>query len=172
MQNFKSETHLLNTFYDFWRRFLRVWLQSLEKILKWPIFLYIKKGIRKRRISCWFQILKLMLLFLAFFLNFECKCTRDGSKKRKTFFSKRVLDFNEVNHQRVSATKLLKSLYPIWHAVARSGHKRFVLFFPRLFLFRIFFKFHKMYMALTVGGNITRSYRLLDVNSAGQFFDY
>jgi hypothetical protein len=31
---FKSKTHLLNTFSDFWRRFLRVWLQSLKKVLK------------------------------------------------------------------------------------------------------------------------------------------
>jgi hypothetical protein len=27
----KSKTHLLNTFFDFWRRVLRVWLQSLKK---------------------------------------------------------------------------------------------------------------------------------------------
>jgi hypothetical protein len=27
-----------------------------------------------------------------FFLNFECKCARDGSKKRKTFFYKRVME--------------------------------------------------------------------------------
>jgi hypothetical protein len=28
---FKSKTHLRNKFFDFWRRFLRVWLQSLKK---------------------------------------------------------------------------------------------------------------------------------------------
>jgi hypothetical protein len=52
---FKSKAHLLNTFFDFWRRFLRAWLQSLEKVQKLPqkfIFYKIKKGIKKRRISC------------------------------------------------------------------------------------------------------------------------
>jgi hypothetical protein len=29
----KSKTYLLNTFFDFLSRFLRVWLQSLEKVL-------------------------------------------------------------------------------------------------------------------------------------------
>ncbi len=29
----KSKTHLLNTFFDFLSRFLRVWLQSLQKVL-------------------------------------------------------------------------------------------------------------------------------------------
>jgi hypothetical protein len=44
-----SETHLLNRFFDFWRRFLRVWLQSLKKVLIWPknFFYKIKKGIKK-----------------------------------------------------------------------------------------------------------------------------
>ncbi len=52
---FKSMAH--NTFFDFWRRFLRVWLQSLKKVLIWPTFFcLIIKGIKKRRISCWFQI--------------------------------------------------------------------------------------------------------------------
>ncbi len=32
----KSKTHLLNRFFDFLSRFLRVWLQSLKKILIWP----------------------------------------------------------------------------------------------------------------------------------------
>ncbi len=32
----KSKTHLLNTFFDFLSRFLRVWLQSLKKVLIWP----------------------------------------------------------------------------------------------------------------------------------------
>ncbi len=40
---FKSKTHLLN----FWRRFLRVWLQSLKKVLNMTnIFFIIKKGIK------------------------------------------------------------------------------------------------------------------------------
>ncbi len=32
----KSKTHLQNTFFDFLSRFLRVWLQSLKKVLIWP----------------------------------------------------------------------------------------------------------------------------------------
>ncbi len=51
----KSKTHLLNTFFDFVSRFLRVWLQSLKKItnmtLKKKFFEKIKKGAKKRRIS-------------------------------------------------------------------------------------------------------------------------
>ncbi len=31
----KSKTHLLNAFFDFLSRFLRVWLQSLKKVLLW-----------------------------------------------------------------------------------------------------------------------------------------
>ncbi len=33
---YKSKTHLLNTFLDFLRRFLRVWFQSLKKVLIGP----------------------------------------------------------------------------------------------------------------------------------------
>jgi hypothetical protein len=29
---FKSKTHLLSSIFDFWRRFLQVWLQSLKKV--------------------------------------------------------------------------------------------------------------------------------------------
>ncbi len=32
----KSKTHLQNTSFDFLSRFLRVWLQSLKKVLIWP----------------------------------------------------------------------------------------------------------------------------------------
>ncbi len=32
----KCKTHLLNRFFDFLSRFLRVWLQSLKKVLIWP----------------------------------------------------------------------------------------------------------------------------------------
>ncbi len=32
----KSKTHLLDTFFDFLSRFLRIWLQSLKKVLIWP----------------------------------------------------------------------------------------------------------------------------------------
>ncbi len=55
----KSKTHLLNTFFDFLSRFLRVWLQSLKKLLIWPknfFFEKIEKGVKKRRISRWFRI--------------------------------------------------------------------------------------------------------------------
>ncbi len=31
----KSKTHLLNTFFDFLSRFLRVWLQNSKKVLIW-----------------------------------------------------------------------------------------------------------------------------------------
>jgi hypothetical protein len=29
----KSKTHLLKTFFDFFSRFLRVWLQSFQKVI-------------------------------------------------------------------------------------------------------------------------------------------
>jgi hypothetical protein len=51
----KSKTLLQNTFFDFLSRFLRVWLQSLKKYYYdlTQIFLEkIKKGAKKRRISC------------------------------------------------------------------------------------------------------------------------
>jgi hypothetical protein len=32
----KSKTHLQNMFFDFLSRFLRFWLQSLEKVQIWP----------------------------------------------------------------------------------------------------------------------------------------
>ncbi len=37
---------------------MRIWLQSLQKVLIWPKFFFflIKKGINKRRISRWFRI--------------------------------------------------------------------------------------------------------------------
>jgi hypothetical protein len=46
---FKSKTHLLDTFFDFWRRSLRVWLQSLKKVLILPkqFSFLIKKSIKK-----------------------------------------------------------------------------------------------------------------------------
>jgi hypothetical protein len=41
----KSKTQLLNTFFDFWSRFLRVWLQSLKKVLIWPKkYCFLKKS--------------------------------------------------------------------------------------------------------------------------------
>ncbi len=50
----KSKTHLLNMFFDFLSRFLRVRLQSFKKVLIWPK--KIEKGVKKRRISRWFRI--------------------------------------------------------------------------------------------------------------------
>jgi hypothetical protein len=50
----KSKTHLQNMFFDFLSRFLRVWLQSLKKVLIWlfkKIFGKNQKGVKKRRIS-------------------------------------------------------------------------------------------------------------------------
>jgi hypothetical protein len=44
---FKSKTHLLNTFFDFWRRFLRVWLQSLKKVLIKPLTNFVGKKSKK-----------------------------------------------------------------------------------------------------------------------------
>ncbi len=40
----KSKTHLQNTFFDFLSRFLRVWLQSLKKVLIWPKIFFIYKN--------------------------------------------------------------------------------------------------------------------------------
>jgi hypothetical protein len=37
---------------------------------------------------------KFIFALISIFLNFECKCTQGGSKKRKTFFYKSVLEFN------------------------------------------------------------------------------
>jgi hypothetical protein len=34
----KSKTHLLKTFFDFWSQFLRVWLQSFQKVQIRQIF--------------------------------------------------------------------------------------------------------------------------------------
>ncbi len=40
----KSKTHLLNTFFNFLSHFLRVWLQSLKKVLIWPkIFFFFNQ---------------------------------------------------------------------------------------------------------------------------------
>jgi ubiquinone biosynthesis protein COQ9 len=51
----KSKAHLPNTFFDFLSRFKRVWLQSLKKVLIWPLKKKlsekIEKGVKKRRIS-------------------------------------------------------------------------------------------------------------------------
>ncbi len=46
----KSKTYLLNMFFDFLSRFLRVWLQSFQKVLIWQkkqIFLINQKDIKK-----------------------------------------------------------------------------------------------------------------------------
>ncbi len=43
----KSKTHLQNPFFDFLRRFLRVWLQSLKKGLRWTLKKIFWKKIKK-----------------------------------------------------------------------------------------------------------------------------
>ncbi len=40
----KSKTHLQNTFFDFLSRFLRIWLQSLQKVLIWPKTIFFEKS--------------------------------------------------------------------------------------------------------------------------------
>jgi hypothetical protein len=40
----KSKTHLQNTFFDLLSRFLRVWLQSLKKVLILPKIFFFKKS--------------------------------------------------------------------------------------------------------------------------------
>ncbi len=35
----ETKTHLQKIFFDFFSRFLRVWLRSFKKVLIWPIFL-------------------------------------------------------------------------------------------------------------------------------------
>jgi hypothetical protein len=44
----KSKTHLQNMFFDFLSRFLRVWLQSLKKVLMWPKKFFFFAKNRKR----------------------------------------------------------------------------------------------------------------------------
>jgi hypothetical protein len=48
---FKSKTHLHNTFFYFWRCFLRVWIQSLKKVLTRPkkmrYFMLILNALKK-----------------------------------------------------------------------------------------------------------------------------
>ncbi len=55
---------------------------------------------------------KCFLLVFALSVNFDCKCARNGSKKRKNLFLWMCLRILLGNHQRVCITKLLKSLYP------------------------------------------------------------
>jgi hypothetical protein len=43
----KSKTQLPNAFFDFLSRFLRVWLQSLKKVLIWPKNFYFLKKSKK-----------------------------------------------------------------------------------------------------------------------------
>ncbi len=56
----KSKTHLQNKFFDFLSRFLRIWLQSSQKVQIWQqqqkFSKKINKDIKKRRISRWFRI--------------------------------------------------------------------------------------------------------------------
>jgi hypothetical protein len=48
---FKSKTHLLNTIFEFWRRFLRVWLQSLKNALISNMTLKRKYFSRAKKVS-------------------------------------------------------------------------------------------------------------------------
>jgi hypothetical protein len=43
----KSKTHLQNTFFDFLSRFLRTWLQSLQKVLILPKKNFLDKKSKK-----------------------------------------------------------------------------------------------------------------------------
>jgi hypothetical protein len=52
----------------------------------------------------------IFLLLLALFVNFDCTCGGNSSKKRKIFFYECVLEFYlATNHQRVCITKCLFS---------------------------------------------------------------
>ncbi len=58
-------------------------------------------------------LMKIFFLLLeALFVNFDCKCAQNGSKKMKNLFLWMCLRIQLGNHQRVCITKLLKSLYP------------------------------------------------------------
>ncbi len=53
-EKLKSKTHLQNRFFDFLSRFLRIWLQSLEKLQIWPkknCILKNQKGIKKQNFT-------------------------------------------------------------------------------------------------------------------------
>jgi hypothetical protein len=69
----KSKTHLLNTFFDFLSRFLRIWLQSLKKILISPkkFFFFKSKNVSKNA---------------EFHTDFESveKTVKKGTKKKVT----------------------------------------------------------------------------------------
>jgi hypothetical protein len=43
----KSKTHLQNTFFVFLSRFLRVWLQSLKKVVLWLIKKFVEKNLKR-----------------------------------------------------------------------------------------------------------------------------
>ncbi len=98
---FKSKTHLLNRFLDFWRRFLRVGLQSLKKVLIWP-----KKKFFNQKIKCWFQIR---------WKSFK-KCTKKSYKKVWRTWVK-------VEKVRISVTFLLITCWqvPGWWRGGGSG---------------------------------------------------
>jgi len=56
---FNSKTHLQNTLFVLLSHFVRVWLQSLQKVKCNPKNFMFQKcdlGIKKRRIWCWFRI--------------------------------------------------------------------------------------------------------------------
>jgi hypothetical protein len=52
-----SRTHLQNTFFIFLSRLVRVWLQSLQKVLLWlNKYLFFKNAKWVSKIWCWFRI--------------------------------------------------------------------------------------------------------------------
>ncbi len=135
-------------FFDFLEPFLRVWLQSFQKVLIWPkkkilikkkfhadlnplkkllkmhqkqvftnmsksekvhIFLtfllitffvcifskLFQQGIQNHIpiYPYWISEQNFFFLLLALFINFDCKCAGNSSKKRKVFFYECVLEF-------------------------------------------------------------------------------
>ena len=73
----KSKTHLLNTFFDFLSRFLRVWLQSLKKVLIWPLKKFfwtkIEKGVKNAEFHADFESVEKVVK----------KCTQKSYKQNK-----------------------------------------------------------------------------------------
>ncbi len=71
----KSKTHLQNTFFDFFSCFLRVWLQSLKKVLIWPknFFFISKKGAKNAEFHADFESIEKVVK----------KCTKKSYKQNK-----------------------------------------------------------------------------------------
>ncbi len=84
----KSKTHLQNTFFDFLSRFLRVWLQSLKKVLIWPKKNYflkkIKKGVKNAEFHADFESVENNNFFFVHF--FKTFSTDSKSAWNSAFF--------------------------------------------------------------------------------------